>query len=243
MLVPQQAGLRMQFLESSAIGLRAARHRLASPDHPAEVTLFPMVHVGEPGFYDRVTQEALGHDVVLVEGVHARSARIITRAYRWLPLRRLGLVLQGRIEPGASEAEVILADMSGPEFEARWRAMPAWLRAAVLVAAQGYGLWLRLTATRAGLVRRQSQDDLAARDLTLMHGTLAEGPLALLLEARDAHLRKALAHQLDRAGGGGRPRRIAVVFGAAHMPAVLAELRTRGDFRPAESSWLDVIRL
>ncbi len=231
----------MQFLESSVLGLRSARHRLAAPDHPAEVTLFPMIHIGEAGFFDRVASEALAHDVVLVEGVRARSVWLLTRAYRWAPLKRLGLVAQTAIGPDPGGAEVILADVSPAEFERLWRALPPWQRLAIALGAPAYGLWLRLTASRATLARRQCTTDLHDRDVILAHDTPAGGPLSVILHARDANLARMLRGELEKACK--TPRRIAVVYGAAHMPAVMAELRAHGAFRPVESAWLDAITL
>lgn len=231
----------MQFLESSILGLRAARHRLAAPDHAAEVTLFPMIHIGEAAFFDRVASDALAHDVVLVEGVRARSVWLLTRAYRWAPLKRLGLVAQPAIRPDAGGAEVILADISPAAFDKLWRAQPAWHRTGFALAAPAYGLWLRLTASRATLARRQCTTDLPDRDTTLAHDTPAGGLLSVILHARDANLTRVLGAELDKARN--TPRRIAVVYGAAHMPAILAELRAHGGFRPVESDWLEAIPL
>lgn len=234
----------MQFLESSIVGLRAARHRLAAPDHPAEVTLFPMVHVGASAFYDRVATGALAHDVVLVEGVRARSVWVLTRAYRWAPLGRLGLVAQPRLTADGGGAEVILADVTPAEFERLWQGLPRWLRLATGIAAPAYGLWLRLTATRATLARKQCTTDLPDRDTALAHGTPAGGVLSVILHARDENLARVLSAELDKANvAPDTPRRIAVVYGAAHMPAVLAELRRHGGFRPVESEWLEAIPL
>jgi len=231
----------MQFLESSVIGLRAARHRLVADDHPAEVTLLPMLHVGEQRFFDRVAAEAQSHDVVLVEGVRSRTVWFLTRAYRWLPLKRLGLVAQGRISPSHGGAEVIHADISPDEFERLWRALPWWQRFAFAAAGLAYGAWLRLSASRASIARRQSTTDLPDRGIALAHDTPVGGFFSVILHARDAHLAGVLAAELGKARG--RPVRIAVVYGAAHMPAVLAELRAHGGFRPVESEWLEVIRL
>ncbi len=47
--------------------IRAAS--IASSDHPMTVTLFPMVHIGEPEFYQQVYADAFAHDVVLYEGI------------------------------------------------------------------------------------------------------------------------------------------------------------------------------
>lgn len=43
----------MQFLEHSVIGLRAACYTLRSRMFGTEITLFPMVHLGENGFFSR----------------------------------------------------------------------------------------------------------------------------------------------------------------------------------------------
>ena len=234
----------MQFLESSILGLRAARHRLTAPDHPAEVTLYPMIHVGLARFFETVETEALGHDAVLVEGVRSRASWFLTRAYRWAPLKRLGLVAQTPIRPQAGGAEVILADVTPGAFDRLWRGLPLWLRAAVTLGAPAYGLWLRATASRATLARGQCTTDLADRDLTLAPGTPADGLLSVILHARDENLARVLGAELDKAKAAPEPpRRIAVVYGAAHMPAVLAELRRHGAFRPVDSAWLEAIPL
>ena len=234
----------MQFLESSILGLRAARHRLTAPDHPAEVTLYPMIHVGLARFFETVETEALGHDAVLVEGVRSRASWFLTRAYRWAPLKRLGLTAQTPIRPQAGGAEVILADVTPGAFDRLWRGLPLWLRAAVTLGAPAYGLWLRATASRATLARGQCTTDLADRDLTLAPGTPADGLLSVVLHARDVNLARVLGAVLDKAKAAPEPPRwIAVVYGAAHMPAVLAELRRHGAFRPVDSAWLEAIPL
>ena len=53
---------RMQLLESSALGLRAALIRLAGPNSLIKVSLFPMVHIGERSFFDAVYEDAFSAD-------------------------------------------------------------------------------------------------------------------------------------------------------------------------------------
>lgn len=68
----------MQIIESSSWWVRSARITLPSPDGQKSVTLFPMVHVGEPEFYKRVYQDALAHAAVLFEGL---QSPITTRSH------------------------------------------------------------------------------------------------------------------------------------------------------------------
>ena len=97
---------------------------------------------------------------------------------------------------------------------------------------------------------------------TPLHVVLGAGPVgwAIATELAD---RGAAVRVVTRSGSGPEHRRIervaldvsstagaiagcadaAVVYGAAHMPAVLAELRRHGAFRPVDSAWLEAIPL
>jgi hypothetical protein len=72
----------MQFVESSIWGVRSARLSFQSRSSAVTVTLFPMVHIGEAGFYEAVYADALGHDIVLLEGVRSPITTRVTRSYR-----------------------------------------------------------------------------------------------------------------------------------------------------------------
>ena len=83
----------MQIIESSIIGVRSAVRQFISSDGKLTVTIYPVLHIGEQQFYDQVYSEALSHDIVLAEGIKSPIVQRITRSYRWLPLKRLNLVL------------------------------------------------------------------------------------------------------------------------------------------------------
>src|SRR5262245_11194018 len=108
----------MQLLESSCLGLRSARLTFQCAASEVSVTLFPMVHLGDRGFYSAVYQDACSHDVMLVEGVSSPVTTRVTRAYRWIEGPRIGLVVQPRHPAQAdSRAKIIHADLRGEEFE------------------------------------------------------------------------------------------------------------------------------
>lgn len=228
----------MQIVEDSFIGLRAARHRLESRSCAPKVTLFPMVHLGEAAFYDQVFSEAMAHDVVLVEGVRSQVVRNLTRSYKWVKPETLGLVVQPKLESGNADCKIILADLSGEEFENLWRDIPWWLRAGMAVAAPAAGVYRRFSATRAVLAKGLGMNDLTAREDILAWSFTLAPFLRAVLAQRDTrlcqHLNEVIVENAQN------PISVAVVYGAAHMPAVLRNLQEMGSYVPVDSEWLTV---
>lgn len=234
----------MQLIEVSMTGVRSAVITLRSPGRPQRIVLFPMLHLGAPAFYAEVTARLGRCAVVLAEGIRAEGisegsliAKALVFSYQLLGTRRkLGLVQQ-RIDYSRLEAEVITPDMTVGQLRAGWRAVPALQRAALLGLAPIMGIAFWMLGTRRMLARYVAVEDLpdvgevALRD----HApALAE----LLLDQRDALLAAALDQVLAR-----RPEQavdIAVVYGAAHMPALTRYLLARYGFRPREAEWLTV---
>ncbi len=62
----------MQIVENGPFGLRSAVLRLQSRNAKCTYLLFPMVHIGEPAFYEAVAARASECDHILVEGVGHR---------------------------------------------------------------------------------------------------------------------------------------------------------------------------
>ena len=228
----------MQIVEASSLGVRAARYRFVREGSQCSVTLFPMVHIGEAEFYDRVYEEAFSNDVALVEGVGSPVAHHLTRSYRWMG-GRLGLVIQPPYPP-APRARLVKADLARAEFEREWRRIPLWLRLAVWVAAPVVGLHLRWFGTRERIARRAELEDQISRDEILSWDPSIAVLQRGIVHARDERLLEVLSKELEFAGS--KKRKLAVVFGAAHMRAVIAELNRRG-FRAADATWQTVFYL
>jgi len=232
----------MQIVEVSPFGARAARIGLGSATSTLEVTLFPMVHIGEAAFYDAVYADALDHDVVLMEGVSSSLARRLTRSYRWATgSRRLGLQLQSSYRPPPKyRAKVIHADLSGPEFLKAWLEIPWHLRALIGVLAPLVGLQLRWFGTRETLARGLPLDDRTSRDEWLDWDPEFAAFTRALLDVRDQRLLSVLAGVLDSIET--PVRRVAIVYGAWHMRAVLRELSRRG-FHATSTQWQTIFSL
>lgn len=230
----------MQLIESSPLGVRAARHRLTSPGSPACVTLFPMVHIGAPDFFARTYRDAFSHDAVLVEGVGGPIVRRLTRTYRWMAGSRLGLAIQPPYPaPDSVPAEIVRADLSAEEFHRQWRRISPALRLLVFLLVPIVSLRHRWVSSRESIARHLDMDDYRSRDETLAWDPNLVAFRHSIMGARDARLVERLGDMLDRPAP---PARLAVLFGAMHMRAVLLELRRR-DFRSVDSRWETIFSL
>lgn len=225
----------MQIVERSVLGVRAARHILKSPDNEVSVTLFPMIHIGQESFYRQVYDDALQHDVVLVEGVRSPVTRLITSSYRWIDKAKLGMIVQPRLKDAVDGGpRIVHADLSADEFHRHWAELPFWLKIAVGICAPLMGVHRRFFATRESLAKAMEMEDLLSSDEILGFDPRFAALRRTILYVRDQRLIEKLGEELDRLPD--RPRKIAVIYGAAHMRAVLAELRRR-NFRTAGATW------
>ena len=185
----------MQFVESSMMGVRSARLSLTSRAAGCRVTLFPIVHVGEPKFYELTYEDALAHDIGLFEGVRSPITARVTRSYRWLVGSRsmAGLIVQPRLTAAEGPARLIHADLTAEEFATEWRAIPRWQRAAIYFLAPLVGLHRRWFSTRSKLAK-----DMACEDQPTFAGLLAMTPetgglTQAILHARDGRLLEKLS--------------------------------------------------
>ena len=229
----------MQFIEVSLTGVRSAVITLSARGQPQRVVLFPMLHLATPDFYTSVAARLGSCRVILAEGIAGNSlvAGALTSAYR-LPARRdrLGLVAQN-IDYARLQAEVIAPDLTGRQLRSGWRALPFLPRAALFLLAPVMGAVFWLRGSRRTLARFAAAEDLPDPALVMLRDR-APGLMRLLLDDRDAQLAAALDQVLARTSDG--PADIAVVYGAAHMPALTRHLQSRYGFRPRAADWLTV---
>jgi hypothetical protein len=221
------------------LGLRTARMVFRRNGTPVSVTLYPMVHVGDERFYKETYDEAFSHDVALVEGVRSPVGCNLTRSYRWIKFEKLGLVLQPKAPPPETvAARIVNADLTTEEFHREWRKVPLLLRTFFLFAAPLYGIHRRLFSSRESLARNMCLEDRKSADELLSWSPALEPVNHSILHARDQRLIECLAAELE----GETEKRVAIVYGARHMRAVLRELTRRG-FRSTEASWRTIFSL
>lgn len=225
----------MQILENSLFGLRAARITFVAPERDIKVILFPVIHVAEPEFYETVYETAYASDLVLTEGINTGVTRRLTRSYRYMASKDNGLVLQSQAKPKPSE-KTRHADLTPEEFIALWQGVPLWLRGVATVISPIIGLKNRWFLNRAALSKKLEMDDLADRDFVMSWHELTAPFENAVLHARDAHLLSVLRDEVAKAADG---TNIAIIYGAAHMPAVIAALPGMG-FVWQKSAWMTV---
>lgn len=104
-----------------------------------------------------------------------------------------------------------------------------------ICACPAIGLKRRLFASRESLADKMTMEDRLSSEEILSWDPKFAAFTHSILGARDARLLERLREELDQAPQSGELR-LAIIYGAAHMRAVLIELRARG-FRSTESSW------
>ena len=100
------------------------------------------------------------------------------------------------------------------------------------------GLKRRLFASRESIAKNLELEDRLSADEILAWNPELEVFKRCILGVRDERLLAKLTDAIEQERNE-RQRTIAVVYGAEHMRAVLAELKKRG-FRTTGSSWLTV---
>ena len=231
----------MQIIDSTGWGVRSARLTFKRPGSAAVVTLFPMIHVGEAGFYERVYRDAAGHDIVLLEGINSPIGARMVRSYSWLGKRnRLGLVVQPAFPKDGGKTRVILSDLSADEFAAAWAKVPLWIRLMVAGLSDIIGLRRRWFATRRSLAKGMTLDDKTSVDEDLNWDPATALFTRAIIDARDERLIEHLSEQIAAAPDSGRS--IAVMYGATHMRAVVRAL-ARDGFHCVDAEWLLVFSL
>lgn len=139
---------------------------------------------------------------------------------------------------GALGVPIIRPDMTGAQFETRWRqAVPALHRATIFLAAPFFALALLLFGSRRVLGRHLALDDLPTREQELDHEAFEEMD-RVVVDERDALLLDTLTSiHNDRCS---EQINVGVVYGAGHMPAVAAGLLARLGYRARNAEWVMV---
>ncbi|WP_264936155.1 hypothetical protein [Streptomyces sp. A012304] len=196
--------------------------------------------MASPTFYSQVRLRLRGCDLIVMEGVRGQSAGLsaLTLAYRFAPRRRRNGLQEQRDELLIPESvPVVYPDVTAAEAIEDLKTLSRWTYLLLLVAAPVMGLVFALRGPRAFL-----DEDLAVDDLpsTLRAEMLADDPVEhAMTDRRDERLLDALGEiHAERAD---EPIRVAVVYGARHVPAIVAGLMSRHGYRAREAEWLTVL--
>jgi hypothetical protein len=234
------AGGIMQIIEVTGFAVRSAVITMRQRGTPLEFVIFPMVHVASPTFYSQVRIRLRECDLIVMEGIRGKSVGVsaLTLAYRFAPRRRRNGLQEQREElllP--KDVPVINPDVTAAEAIADLKALPRWMYLLLMVAAPVMGLVFALRGPRAFLDEDQVVEDLPS---TLRAEMMADDPVGqAMMGRRDQRLLDALGE--IHAERSNESIRVAVVYGADHVPAIVSGLRDRYGYRPREAEWLTVL--
>jgi len=229
----------MQIVEVTGIAVRSAVIRMRRAGTPLEFVVFPMLHVASPAFYAQVRQRLGECDLVVVEGVRGRSRSVnaLTLAYRFAPRRRRnGLVEQTDDLVLPEGVPVVRPDVTSAEVVADLKAALGPRYWTLLALAPLLGLVFALRGPRLFLDVGREVHDLPP---TAREEARADDALVRALTGRrDRRLLDALGR--IHAERSGEPLKVAVVYGAAHVPAVVTGLGDRYGYVPRSAEWVTV---
>lgn len=220
----------MQITEYSVAGLRSAVIDLRARGNPLTFRLFPMVHLARPEFYREVAQRLRECDLIVSEGEDTPSSTgyAIVLAMRLTFQRAARNLLHQDIDHEALGVPTLWPDnYSRPS---RRRRFSPWSLADIVLMTPFYFVVMALGG-RGWLLRNRFEvnDDTDVR-LRMMTKSLVHD--------RDATLIETLSRVYEER----RDRRevVAVVYGAAHLPAVINALNARFGYRAVGAEWVTV---
>jgi len=212
----------------AAVGRTAMRH----PNHDLRITLYPMFHVGSAAFYEALSEDLRRFRVFLLEGVRWKGFR--APLYD-LAARNVGLVTQRAWLRLPEGVERLSLDMSEVEFTREIGAIPMHWR--LLLRFLRAFLWA-VTSTASG---RHALWDAISKEKYVRKLQTVETPLSQLIKnKRDRAMCEVLRAVVQDPARIRAAEPIAVIAGAAHMPALYMTLRSCG-YEKGSVRWFEVL--
>ncbi|WP_433606625.1 hypothetical protein ACQP2P_30570 [Dactylosporangium sp. CA-139114] len=221
----------MQITEVSVLGVRSAVVVLRHRHTPLRFVLVPTIHMGRPEYYRRIAERIARSQLIVAEtydGPSSTGLAYVTAMRLTRQRQARGLVHQN-IDYAALGVPTVWPD--GVLLRGRRDRLPllGWLDLALLVPALTVSM---AVGGRAWLLARNLEvsDDSEVRAALFNRTMLVERDRLLTADLTRVHERRA-AEDIE----------VAVVYGAAHMPAVVRTLAPLG-YRPLRGGdWLTAI--
>lgn len=230
----------MQIVDANALWIRSTILTLRRRETPMTFEVYPMQHVGSPEFYERVRRRVNRCDLVVAEGVgDSRAGRLLTMSYGiarfW---RSSGLIVQN-LYPYSFDIPVVCPDMTGAQFDRGWSALPWWQRAVMTCVVPPYALAMLVMGPRRFILdNMQGVDEF---EVAKLDDTNMPELVYLILDQRDQLLLDALFDLHRRRCH--EDIRIAVVYGAAHVPAIVNGLAARYGYIARYGDFMTIVDL
>lgn len=233
----------MQIVEQNSFDVRVAISRFAHPDAALQIVLLPMIHIGSPAFYEKISDHLRMSDAIIYEGVTSRKANILFRVQRMLArFNKDGFVHQSDgIDLYPLRERLIHGDVSMATFDQEWRSMPLWVRGLLQAVLPFAAIYLAMTGTKQAMARVLAMDDLPSREEVLDDSLISSEVDRIVLDVRDTKLLDSINRCFHERRT--EPSTVAILYGAAHMRAVIRFITGKLGYRAVSSEWVIVFEL
>lgn len=228
----------MQIIESSIFGVSAVKYTLKSPKYQTDIVIFPMIHIAEKEFYNKIHEKLNECAFFLFEGVPGIKTKLIAASYKLLKFRKdLNLVSQSDSLPLKRYGNKgIHADFNQADNDRNWAILPFSQKLLFTIIAPLYGVFRFLTATRESIGKSIGVDNLKSReDILLFEGR--ENMEDYLCTEREKILIDRLSQQLKLNLDG----KLGIIYGANHMGTIINFLIQKHDFIISDSEKITAI--
>ncbi|OJJ21573.1 hypothetical protein BKI52_13600 [marine bacterium AO1-C] len=224
----------MQIVSGNALDVRVAVYHFTKLNSPHQFITFPMIHIGEPQFYQEVARRLAQCDIVLYEGITAKKGIFAIKSYESIA-KHLGLSLQREElkKKGLEHVEFIHADLSKQEFEGYWKKIPLHQRMffnSITFLAYIYTL---TQSTRADLVK---DNNINLRDEVPNLFGKQKKIDDLILRRRDQRLIHHMERQIKIYAN--TPKVIGIVYGARHIQTIMQYLLDQQGYTVKDADWI-----
>ena len=228
----------MQIIEMTVTGVRSAALRVRRHNTPLWFTLFPMIHVAQPSFYDEVAARLRSVDLIVAEGIKSDAPENdpIMRMYQQFSRGPGRPIVVQNIDYASLGPPVVNPDLTGAELDERLRRqVPLAERLLTRASLPVVGWAVRLLGPQVIMNRYLELEDLPTAE---RHDLDQDAELDVILHQRDALVVQALAgiyaeHEHDQ-------MHVAVVYGAEHVIGIFRYLSRTLRYRVVGAEWLDV---
>jgi hypothetical protein len=225
-------------VEVDDLGVRVVVVTLRRRGSPMTFLLFPMIHLGPPRFYEAIRAQVAECDIVVAEGAgRTLITSLLTMTYRVARLRsRSGLVVQN-LHADSFGIPSICPDMTSAEMRTGWRKVPMAHRLLIWCLAPAAMVTMLVLGPRAIVAQLATMDD--EPTLADLNSELALPEIEALLGGdRDRKLVDTLATLHEQRSH--EPVKVAVLYGAAHIPAAAHAMRARYGYVARDGRYVSV---
>lgn len=195
-----------------------------------------MVHIASSAFYGQISEDLKRCGFILYEGVEWRKSKRRHHLYD-LAAKNLGLAAQEDKLFFPQNVKTLNVDMPSPEFRKQFAHRR--LRHRLFLLFLRPLLW---GITKVPHIREATlREFIVGKDNRYVYHEETELD-ELIFEERDKHIAQQIKRFFQDHGHCDKTTFAAIIFGAAHMPAISHCLRKLG-FRPGTRKWIEMVNL